>query len=209
MAPTRATNSASENGPAAPPSGLRSRRFAGVFAGVFLAGLAVAGLWWYSSRASSVGGPRGPVILVVVDTLRADRLAVYGYPAGRTPVLAAFAREGVVFDRAYAHAPQTLPSHASMFTGHLPFEHAVRDNLGFTLKTGPATLAEMFRAAGYKTAGFVSAYVLRPETGIARGFDVYDATFPPMAADRSVAQVQRPGPQTLAAADAWLQLADV
>ena len=91
-----------------------------------------------------------------------------------------------------------------MFTGHLPFEHAVRDNLGFTLKTGPATLAEMFRAAGYKTAGFVSAYVLRPETGIARGFDVYDATFPPMAADRSVAQVQRPGPQTLAAADAWL-----
>ncbi len=91
-----------------------------------------------------------------------------------------------------------------MFTGHLPFEHAVRDNLGFTLKTGPATLAEMFRAAGYKTGGFVSAYVLRPETGIARGFDVYDATFPPMAADRSVAQVQRPGPQTLAAADAWL-----
>ena len=63
----------------------------------------------------------------------------------------------------------------------------------------------MFRAAGYKTAGFVSAYVLRPETGIAQGFDVYDATFPPMAADRSVAQVQRPGPQTLAAADAWLR----
>ncbi len=171
-------------------------------------GLTAAGLWWYSTplrRGSGQGGTAGgPVILVVIDTLRADRLSVYGYPAGRTPALTAFAQEGVVFDRAYAHAPQTLPSHASMFTGRLPFEHAVRDNLGFTLKAGTPTLAEMFRDAGYKTGGFVSAYVLRPETGLGRGFDVYDATFPPMAADRSVAQVQRPGLQTLAAADAWL-----
>jgi arylsulfatase A-like enzyme/Flp pilus assembly protein TadD len=141
---------------------------------------------------------------VVIDTLRADRLPVYGYQAGRAPALAAFAREAVVFDRAYAHAPQTLPSHVSMFTGRLPFEHKVRDNLGFTLEAGTPTLAEMFRSAGYQTGGFVSAYVLRPETGVARGFDVYDATFPMVAADRSVAQVQRPGPQTLAAAEAWL-----
>jgi arylsulfatase A-like enzyme len=91
-----------------------------------------------------------------------------------------------------------------MFTGRLPFEHQVRDNLGFTLGAGMPTLAEMFRATGYRTGGFVSAYVLRPETGVSRGFDVYDATFPPMAADRSAAQVQRPGPQTLAAADAWM-----
>ena len=147
----------------------------------------------------------GPVILVVIDTLRADRLPVYGYTAGRAPVLAAFAREAVVFDRAYAHAPQTLPSHASMFTGRLPFEHKVRDNLGFTLSDGTATLASMFKAAGYATGGFVSAYVLRPETGIGQGFDVYDARFPAMAADRSAAQVQRSGPQTLAAAEAWLK----
>ena len=91
-----------------------------------------------------------------------------------------------------------------MFTGRLPFEHKVRDNLGFTLGAGTPTLAGMFRSAGYKTGGFVSAYVLRPETGVSQGFDVYDATFPPVAADRSVAQVQRPGPQTLAAAEAWL-----
>ena len=110
-----------------------------------------------------------------------------------------------MFDRAYAHAPQTLPSHASMFTGRLPFEHKVRDNLGFTLSDGTATLASMFQAAGYATGGFVSAYVLRPETGIGQGFDVYDARFPAMAADRSAAQVQRPGPQTLAAAEAWLK----
>ena len=141
---------------------------------------------------------------MVIDTLRADRLPVYGYATGRAPALTAFAREGVVFDRAYAHAPQTLPSHASMFTGRLPFEHKVRDNLGFALGEGTPTLAAMFRASGYKTGGFVSAFVLRPETGVGQGFDVYDATFPAMAADRSAAQVQRPGPQTLAAADAWL-----
>ena len=91
-----------------------------------------------------------------------------------------------------------------MFTGHLPFEHKVRDNLGFTLAANTPTLAGLFRAAGYRTGGFVSAYVLRTETGVGQGFEVYDATFPPMAADRSAAQVQRPGTETLAAADAWL-----
>ena len=174
----------------------------GVFLAVVIGGGFAAWLVRYSSARST---PDGPVILVVIDTLRADRLPVYGYTAGRAPVLAALAREAVVFDRAYAHAPQTLPSHASMFTGRLPFEHKVRDNLGFTLSDGTATLASMFKAAGYATGGFVSAYVLRPETGIGHGFDVYDARFPAMAADRSAAQVQRSGPQTLAAAEAWLK----
>jgi arylsulfatase A-like enzyme/Flp pilus assembly protein TadD len=163
--------------------------------------LAALGFWAFSGTGPGTGGP---VILVVIDTLRADRLPMYGYSAGRTPALTTFAQESVVFDRAYAHAPQTLPSHASMFTGHLPFEHKVRDNLGFTLARDRPTLASLFRAAGYRTGGFVSAYVLRPETGIGQGFEVYDATFPAMAADRSAAQVQRPGPQTLAAAEAWL-----
>jgi choline-sulfatase len=143
-------------------------------------------------------------VLISIDTLRADRLPVYGYTPGKAPAITGFARDAVVFDRAYAHAPQTLPSHASMFTGLLPFEHKVRDNLGFTLGDGASTLASLFRAAGYRTGGFVSAYVLRRETGVAQGFDTYDATFPAMAADRSPAQVQRPGPQTLAATDAWL-----
>ncbi len=159
--------------------------------------------------ASACGGgaraPRGAVVLVSIDTLRADRLPAYGYAQGRTPVLDAFAKDAVVFDRAYSHAPQTLPSHASMFTGRLPFEHAVRDNLGFTLAPGAVTLAAQFKRAGYATAGFVSAYVLRTETGIAQGFDTFDATFPTSAADRSPAQVQRAGPDTLAAADAWLR----
>ena len=157
------------------------------------------------TACSRPGASRGAVILISIDTLRADRLPVYGYQKGRTPALDALAKESVVFDRAYSHAPQTLPSHASMFTGRLPFEHAVRDNLGFTLAPGAVTLASRYKAAGLKTGGFVSAYVLRAETGIGQGFDVFDATFPAVSGDRSPAQVQRPGLETLAAAESWLR----
>jgi arylsulfatase A-like enzyme/Flp pilus assembly protein TadD len=161
--------------------------------------IAAAGTWWWRGTTRD-----GLVVVISIDTLRADRLPVYGYAKGRTPALDAFAKDAVVFERAYAHAPQTLPSHASMFTGQLPFEHAVRDNLGFTLKPDTTTLATLFRSAGYATAGFVSAFVLRAETGIAQGFDVYDAEFPASASDRSPGQVQRPGLQTLAAAERWV-----
>jgi arylsulfatase A-like enzyme/predicted Zn-dependent protease len=180
-------------------------RFRRVLVGTAVVLLAAAAVFvWLSRRPSA----RGPFIVIAIDTLRADRLPVYGYRKGRTPAIDAFARDAVVFERAYAHAPQTLPSHASMFTGHLPFEHRVRDNLGFTLAPDAVTLAERFHDAGYRTAGFVSAYVLRRETGIGQGFDVYDATFPATAADRSPAQVQRAGPDTLAAAEKWLATVD-
>jgi choline-sulfatase len=208
MNPTGKNRSADKNESSARANESRRRRRWEASAGlVVLLVILIGGgflAWRRWGQSSAPSRLRGPVVLVVIDTLRADRLPTYGYSAGRAPALAALARDGVVFDRAYAHAPQTLPSHASMFTGQLPFEHKVRDNLGFTLSEGTPTLAAMFRSAGYKTGGFVSAYVLRPETGVAQGFDVYDATFPAMAADRSVAQVQRPGPQTLAAAETWL-----
>jgi arylsulfatase A-like enzyme/thioredoxin-like negative regulator of GroEL len=178
-----------------------SRRLVWLIIGAITVAVLVAVWSWRSDRTPQ---RTGPVILISIDTLRADRLAVYGYTAGRTSHLSTLARESVVFDRAYAHAPQTLPSHTSIFTGQLPFEHKVRDNLGFTLASNATTLASLFRAAGYKTAGFVSAFVLRRETGIDQGFDIYDATFPAMAADRSPAQVQRAGLDTLAAATKWL-----
>ncbi len=146
----------------------------------------------------------GAVVLISIDTLRADHLPVYGYANGQTPTIDALARESVLFERAYSHAPQTLPAHTSILTGLLPFEHGVRDNLGFTLAPDKPTLAERFHQAGYKAGGFVSAYVLRPETGIGRGFDVYNAELPAAASDVSLGQVQRPGEQTLAAAEAWL-----
>jgi arylsulfatase A-like enzyme len=171
-----------------------------VAAGVALVAILAAGVWWWTAR------PRGPgaFVLISIDTLRADRLPVYGYAAGSTPVLSAFAKESIVFDRAYAHAPQTLPSHTSIFTGRLPFEHKVRDNLGFALPSGQTTMSSLFSKAGYATAGFVSAYVLREETGIGQGFDHYDAALPPAASDQSPAQILRPGPATLDATSKWL-----
>ena len=164
-----------------------------------LALAAIAGGWWLMRPA-----PAGPIILISIDTLRADHLSLYGYSKGRTPNIDALARDSVVFDRAYAHAPQTLPSHTSILTGQLPFEHGVRDNIGFTVKPNSTTLASLLRTAGYRTGAFVSAYVLRAETGINQGFDVYNADFPAGALDRPLAQVQRQAPDTVAAAIGWL-----
>jgi choline-sulfatase len=192
------TDRAPRGAVSAAPAGSRT---AGLAILVLAAVSVVAGLVWFTA---SSGRRPGPVVIISIDTLRADRLPIYGYRQGRAPSTTSLAADAVVFDRAYAHAPQTLPSHASMFTGRLPFEHKVRDNLGFTLAGGAVTLASLFRDAGYRTAAFVSAYVLRGETGIGQGFEVYDARFPAMAADRSPAQVQRPGPQTLDAAETWL-----
>lgn len=169
---------------------------------VVVLALASAVVIW--RRGTPRRGGAGAFVLVSIDTLRADRLPTYGYAKGRTPALDAFVKDAVVFEKAYAHAPQTLPSHASMFTGRLPFEHKVRDNLGFSLPPSSHTMAAAFKLAGYRTAGFVSAYVLRTETGLSQGFDVYNAEYPPASADRSPAHVQRPGLSTLAAADAWM-----
>ena len=195
--PPRSSRSQPRSSPPPPPA--RPRRAPFAIAIVLLVAGAVAVAWQYLRPV-----PPGAVVLISIDTLRADHLPVYGYTKGRTPVLDALAKESVVFDRAYSHAPQTLPAHTSMLTGLLPFEHGVRDNLGFTLAADKTTLAERFHQAGYKTAGFISAYVLRPETGISRGFDVYNADLPAVASDLSPGQVQRPGQQTLAAAESWL-----
>jgi len=166
--------------------------------------VAVAAAGWTGWRlAHTSTALSGPIILISVDTLRADRLPIYGYRKVTTPAIDALARDGVVFDHAWAHAPQTLPSHASILTGKLPFEHGVRDNLGFTLKGG-ATLAEMLKARGFATGGFVSAYVMRRDTGLGRGFDTYDDRLPTSSPEVAIGEVQRAGADTLAAARAWL-----
>jgi len=95
--------------------------------------------------------PGAPVIVISIDTLRADRLPIYGYRKGSTPAMDRLAREGIVFDDVYSHAPLTLPSHASLFTGLLPTRHGVRDNIGYTLTSKSGTLASRFKAAGYAT----------------------------------------------------------
>ena len=169
-------------------------------AALFVAIAAIAAVvWWWrgDERTRSV-------VLISIDTLRADHLPIYGYTKVATPALDALAAESVVFTRAYAHSPQTLPSHTSILTGLLPFEHGVRDNVGFTLKSNPRMLQHYLRERGYATAAMVSSFVLRAETGLAQGFDTYDAQMPPASPELSVGQVQRDGAATIAAAEKWL-----
>jgi choline-sulfatase len=167
--------------------------------------LAVA-VWGMRRTTSSPAD--APLILISIDTLRADRLPAYGYQKVRTPNIDAFAAHSVLFERAYSHAPQTLPAHASILSGALPFEHGVRDNVGFTLAPGRWSLPGALRERGWPTAGFVSAYVLRAQTGINQGFDTYDSELPAASGEQSVGQVQRSGEATIAAAESWLSQRD-
>jgi arylsulfatase A-like enzyme/Flp pilus assembly protein TadD len=172
-------------------------------AALVAAGLSAAAWFgWRASRAPAAHA--GPIVLISIDTLRADRLPIYGYRKVATPAIDALAADSVVFDQAWAHTPLTLPSHASILTGRLPFEHGVRDNMGFTLKDGSPTLASLLAGRGYATGGFISAYVLRRQTGIARGFDTYDDALPATSPEKATGEVQRDGSETLAAAEAWL-----
>ena len=114
------------------------------------------------------------VLLVTLDTTRADRLGCYGHRAARTPVLDGLARDGVRFERAYASAPITLPSHTTLLTGTYPPEHGVRGNREQALGPDLTVLAEIFQRKGYRTGAFLAAPVLGSRYGLARGFDTYD-----------------------------------
>jgi choline-sulfatase len=145
-----------------------------------------------------------PVILISVDTLRSDHLPMYGYRGVATPHFDALRQDSVLFERAYSHCPMTLPSHLSMFTGLLPVEHGVRNNIGYQFDAAKfRTVAEVLRERGYRTGAAVSSYVLRSETGAADGFDVYDDAIP-IATAGAVSEHQRSGFETLKAAERWL-----
>ena len=164
-------------------------------------GLAAVGGWRYARASAPVSGP---IIVISIDTLRADHLPAYGYKNVKTPAIDALARDGVVFERAYSHAPQTLPAHAAILSGRLPFDTGVRDNVGFTVKNGERLLPQMLRERGFTTGGVVSAYVLRKETGIGQGFDFFDAEMPPSSPELSIGQVQRDGGESEQIAEHWL-----
>ena len=145
-----------------------------------------------------------PVILISIDTLRSDRLPAYGYGGVETPHIDALRRDGVLYERAYTHAPLTLPAHASMLTGLTPTEHGVRNNIGYPFDGAKlTTLAEILRGRGYATGAAVSSYVLRAQTGIADGFDWYDDEFA-LVAGASSGEHQRAGSATLDRARQWL-----
>src|SRR6185503_6146112 len=142
------------------------------------------------------------LLLVTVDTLRADRLGAYGHARARTPNLDALAQAGAAFDRAYAAAPVTLPSHATLLTGRYPPGHGSRDN-GMRVSDDAPTLATILKARGAKTAAFVAAFPLDHQFGLNRGFDVYGDRIP--RAQNGRLENERPASQVVDDAIAWLR----
>jgi arylsulfatase A-like enzyme/Flp pilus assembly protein TadD len=162
----------------------------------------VAGLLWLrrGSRPAAVDAPTRPnVVLITIDTLRADRVG-----RGLTPAIDGLAARGVSFENARTAAPLTLPSHVTMMTGMLPPAHGVREN-GMVLRSGTPTLARILRTHGYHTAAFVGAYVLDHRFGIADGFDVYDDNIPRDPERSQLLESERRGAQVVDAALAWLK----
>lgn len=154
-------------------------------------------------RTAIAPSNRTPVILISIDTLRSDHLPVYGYRGVATPNIDRFRGDAILFDHAYSHVPLTLPSHATMLTGRLPADTGVRDNLGFHLAETVTTLPALLKRNGYETGAAVSAFVLHRETGINRGFDVYDddVDVDPQSLSRS----QRDGAETIRIAEEWIK----
>ena len=170
--------------------------------------LAVAGAAFTGWRFARESPPhQGPIILVTVDGLRADPAA--------TPNISALAAHGIVFEHAYAHSPQTLPAHAALISGQLPFDNGIRDDGGFALKEQTRTIATALRNRGFNTGAVVSSFLLRRATGLAQGFSFYDADIPDDLPDGGadvkeraglkVGPYQRDGVATFEVAQRWMQ----
>ncbi len=145
------------------------------------------------------------VLLITLDTTRADRIGAYGFADIETPHLDRLAAEGVLFEQAQAVAPLTLPAHSSIFTGEFPPAHGVRDNGGFYLGDEHVVLAEILRDEGLRTGGFVGAFVLDAKWGIAQGFDHYFDDFELGDTVRlALNEIERPSREVTDAALAWL-----
>ncbi|HEX6100835.1 MAG TPA: sulfatase-like hydrolase/transferase [Thermoanaerobaculia bacterium] len=143
------------------------------------------------------------VVLITVDTLRADALGFRGNGRVKTPFLDSLAARGTVFTRAHAHNVVTLPSHANILTGLYPWQHGIRDNAGFTLDPKHETLATLMRGQGFATGAFVSAFPLDSRFALDRGFDVYDDAYRAAGSPLDFAVQERPGSETLARAKDW------
>ena len=156
-------------------------------------------------RAPRASSP--DLVLITIDTLRADALGFAGNTQVATPNLDRLAAEGLVFTDAHAHNVVTLPSHANILTGLYPFQHGVRDNSGFRLAATHASLASVLHDAGYATGGFVSGFPLEARFGLGRGFEVYDDRFSNSVRDEEFQLAERRGDEAVAAALAWWRAA--
>ena len=160
------------------------KRFVGarITAVVLLLITGVGGSWWRTFRQPP---PPIGVVIITLDTTRADRLSVYGFMDAAMPHLDRLAREGVVFDQATSVAPLTLPAHCSLFTGLFPPAHGVRDNADRPLSPEHTTLAETLHAHGFRTGAFVGSVVLDADRGLAQGFDHYSGVVSTDASERT------------------------
>jgi choline-sulfatase len=171
--------------------------------------------WWIAGGPSHVGSSTSArssalnLLVITLDTTRADRLGAYGYADAGTPVVDRLAREGTLFTHATSSAPLTLPSHSSIFTGRFPPAHGVRDNGGFFLDPKEQTLAETLKDSGFTTAGFVAAYVLDSKWGINQGFSTYVDDFD-LSKYRAISlgAIQRPANEVVDHALDWLRRVD-
>ena len=150
-------------------------------------------------------GPNPPIILISVDTLRADRLSCYGSLHTSTPNIDAMSNGGTIFSAINSQVPLTLPSHTSMFTSNYPFVTGIEDN-GQELRPNAVTLATVLKAHGYHTAAFVGGFVLDRRFGLSQGFDNYDSSFDlHRQAGRDPGDIKRLGEDVVRAATVWLQ----
>jgi arylsulfatase A-like enzyme/tetratricopeptide (TPR) repeat protein len=174
------------------------RRHAGILLGVVVAAAAVF-VWWQAWRPEPAVPLRPNVVLITIDTLRADRVG-----AGLTPAIDALLARGITFTHARATAPLTLPSHVSIMTGVLPPEHGVRENGVHRVTGDRPTLASVLWDAGYQTVAFVSAYVLDRRFGLNHGFDDYDDRVARDSASTDRLEAERAGAETITAALEWV-----
>jgi choline-sulfatase len=144
-----------------------------------------------------------PVIVISIDTLRADHLPAYGYKDVETPAIDAFRKDAILFQNAYSAVPLTFPSHTAMLTGLLPPDNKVRNNIGYTFDPALPTIPSVLKRSGYDTGAAVSSYVLRGNTGLARAFDFYDDDIVSKA-NVPVGTLQRSGFETAAVAKRWV-----
>jgi arylsulfatase A-like enzyme/Tfp pilus assembly protein PilF len=168
----------------------------GAFLAAFLAFLVL--------RDRHLAAPPDSLLLVTIDTLRADALGSYGAAGDPTPWLDRLAAAGWRFTGAHAHNVLTLPSHANILSGRLPTQHGVRDNAGFRFPAGTETLPTLLKARGYATGAFVSAFPLDSRYGLDRGFDVYDDGLGQASAAPAFLERERGGTETVARAREWI-----
>jgi arylsulfatase A-like enzyme/Flp pilus assembly protein TadD len=182
----------------------RKARWRGPLIALAGTGVAIAIVALMRSSPRAAREPGLSVLLITIDTLRADAVGAYGRASAETPWIDRLAAAGVRFDRAHAHSVLTLPSHASILSGLLPLTHGIRDNDGFRFPAGRETLATLLKQRGYATGAFVSAFPLDSRFGLDRAFDVYDDRFSNADTRAAFAMEERRGVDTVAAARDWI-----